>query len=316
MTEVGGNVVVAEGKLAPFPIDHPNLFQLPLSPAAASAHAIDSLPLGPGGDAPVEAGADADPVPVDDPIRILVTKQTQRDQVIAIQNLLASMGYLEPQRFTGKFGDATKDAIAAFQKTYGMRPSTTVTGELVKAIYAAAGREEPPAGRIFVRQNFKPVLDAAVAIRDPDKALGTHFFIVSQDSAVSHWLALSVEGDSSVAALDRIAMDPPVRREIERRLRPGSVFIVSDVAVDSAILPDGDDFLVVAKSTPEVVKSTPKLAKAVEPKPIQSKVKKAKPVSSAAVAKPRSKRPPSVMAKRPTYRYVPRTFGGGLFSRW
>jgi hypothetical protein len=154
-----------------------------------------------------------------------------------------------------------------------------------------------------------------VTIRDPDKTLGTHFFIVSQDSAASRWLALSVEGDSSAAALDRILMDAPVRKEIERRLRPGSVFIVSDGAVDSAILPDGDDFLVVAKSTPQVA-SAPKLAKAVEPKPIQSKVKKAKPVSSAAIAKPRSKRPPSVAAKRPTYRYVPRTFGGGLFSRW
>ena len=227
------------------------------------------------------------------------------------------MGYLEPQKFTGKLGEATKDAIAAFQKANGMRASTAVTDELVKAIYTEAGREQPPAGRIFVRQNFKPLFDAPVDIREPDKALGTHFFVVSaENGGVSRWLALSVEGDSSAAALDRIGLAPAVRAAVESKLKPGSAFIVSDAAIDSAILPDGDDFLVVAKGTPKVANREPKLAKAVEPKPIPSKVKKAKPVSAPPVAKPRYKKPPAVIAKRPTYRYTPRTFGGGFFSRW
>ena len=44
----------------------------------------------------------------------------QRDQMIGVQYILSSMGYLTPQNFDGTFGKATLTAIKAFQKANGL----------------------------------------------------------------------------------------------------------------------------------------------------------------------------------------------------
>ena len=50
------------------------------------------------------------------PLRILVTRRTEPDEIIDMQYLLALLGYLKPQNFSGRTGDETQTAVKAFQK--------------------------------------------------------------------------------------------------------------------------------------------------------------------------------------------------------
>ncbi len=54
------------------------------------------------------------------PLRILVTRRTQRDRIIGVQHIFAELGYLMPQDFDGTLGKATVSAIKQFQKANGM----------------------------------------------------------------------------------------------------------------------------------------------------------------------------------------------------
>jgi hypothetical protein len=69
--------------------------------------------------------------------------------------------------------------------------------------------------------------------------------------------------------LDRIQISTDVRQKIAEKLTPGSSLIVADKSIDSAVLPEGDDFLVSAKDTPAV-------AQKAETKPKYARVAQAK----------------------------------------
>jgi uncharacterized protein YjbI with pentapeptide repeats/peptidoglycan hydrolase-like protein with peptidoglycan-binding domain len=323
MTEVGGNVVVANHKIKPVPIEHANLFQpngihaialaSNLAGAAHEEHAAAFMdvgyPLDPFsyGDA-IGSATSLDPEESGAPLRILVTKQTERDRIIAVQNALAPMGYLEQQQFTGKLGKATVAAIMAFQKANGMRQTGIFTDDLAKRVYTTANLQAPPAGRLFVRQEFQKVFDAPLEIIDPDKPLGTHVFVATQGNGTElQWVALSVEGDEPANALDRLVISPPIRNAIEQKLRFGSALIVSDVAIDSAILPQGDDFLVLGRNS-----GITKIQK-VKPVAFVKSVPKVKKATHTA-SKRRRHTTKTFSARRP-YSFS-RGFGRGFFSRW
>jgi hypothetical protein len=57
-------------------------------------------------------------------------------------------------------------------------------------------------------------------------------------------MAMSLEGVDSASVLGRIEIPEDARQQISERLTPGSSLIIADTSVDSAILPEGDDFLV------------------------------------------------------------------------
>jgi peptidoglycan hydrolase-like protein with peptidoglycan-binding domain len=88
----------------------------------------------------------------------LVTRRTERDRIISVQYLLSSMGYLESQKFSGRLGNATVAAIKNFQKANGLTETGTYTAGLAKKVYEVAGKDEPPTGHLFVRQDLKPSL--------------------------------------------------------------------------------------------------------------------------------------------------------------
>ena len=136
MTEVGANVVVTGERVAPRSIDHPNLPRVSLFSTQQAIHTSNWLMLRQSRrEAPTrpqrayEEGAVVesswsgarDSAVVEErstrPLRILVTRRTERDRLISIQHLLSSMGYLTPQNFTGRLGEETKGAIKAFQKS-------------------------------------------------------------------------------------------------------------------------------------------------------------------------------------------------------
>lgn len=184
------------------------------------------------------------------PLRILVTRRTQRDRIIGVQRILAQLGYLEQQDFDGTLGTATAKAIKAFQKANNMSESGAFTDDLVKNVYQVAGKGEPPMGHIFVRQEYGRVFDAPVDLVNPDEPLGTHVYTAMKftpGDTKTRWMAVTVQGGSPEEALDRIKIPDDVRERISERLTPGSTLIIGDTSINSASLPKGGDFVVLAK---------------------------------------------------------------------
>ncbi len=320
MTTVGANVVVAGERVAPRPIEHAKLFQPVSAPGEVALAAADPDPFAPGilstaaaaaeGSGPIDSkGETVSGASGDAPLRILVTRRTERDQVISTQHLLSALGYLRPQNFSGRVGQETLAAIKAFQKANGLRETGAFSGELLKKVHQVAGKAEPPSGHLFVRQDFRPVLDMPIAVREPERSLGTHVFTMGlvPGSAKAGWTAISLEGGDSGSVLDRIEIPDDVRQTLSERLTPGSSLIVADTSVNSAILPDGDDFLVLAKATPAIAAIEPRQGVSQE----TAKAKRAK----AAVAKPRLQETRKRAAKR--INRSPDLYGGfRLFQRW
>jgi lipoprotein-anchoring transpeptidase ErfK/SrfK len=276
ITAVGGNVLVANDQLSPKPIDHPNLFQpLPTPVRLALAHTNedrlnDALDAAPGYvSLTLVVAKDTDDPMMSEmtrsrvartpiaaaPLRILVTRRTPRDRLIGVQYILSSMGYLTRQNFDGTYGKATAAAIKAFRKTNDL-PEGGFNDELVNKIYKVAGRPTPPEGHVFVRQGFSRVFDVPIAFRKPNEPLGTHFYAAlpfAPGASKARWVAFSWEGGDAAKVLDRLEIPDDVRGEISQRLTPGSSLIVADTSVDSAILAEGDDFLVWANEEPAKV---------------------------------------------------------------
>jgi peptidoglycan hydrolase-like protein with peptidoglycan-binding domain len=231
------------------------------------------------------------------PLRILVTRRTQRDRIIGVQKILADMGYLPPLDFDGTLGKTSITAIKEFQRANGLPETGAFNDDLVKKVYEVAGKEEPPVGHLFVRQEFGRVFDAPVSFRDPEKPLGTHLFTAMKfepGDTKTRWMAVTVQGDDPAAALDRLEIPSEIRQKISERLTPGSSLIIGDTAINSASLPKGADFLVWATN------------------PSKGATKVANTGSDGDVAQPRPKKrkKPRVVRRNPNYGFsaAPRNF--------
>ena len=243
---------VATAPAAPEPVA-PKPVAAPVEIAAATP----DLPP-PAAAAKLNAGVDAAAVQAaeprsDAPLRMLLTRRTQRDRIVGVQNIFASMGYLPPQDFDGTMGKATITAVKDFQKANGMRETGAFNDELVKKVYEVAGKGEPPAGHLYVRQDFDDVFDTAVSFRNAEEPLGTHVYVAlnfAPGDTKIRWVTLDVQdGAGAAVPLDRLEIPEDVRQKISERLTPGSTFIVADTSINSANLPKGGDFVVLARST-------------------------------------------------------------------
>ncbi len=334
ITTLGENVVVTGDRVVPKLIKHENLFQ-PAPRVAEAAVAFSGQDELVTGIIPTAAAAEnteqgasgvdaALQSPAAAPLRILVTRRTERDEIIDMQYLLASLGYIKPQNFSGRLGDETQTAIKAFQKANGLRETGAFSADLAKKVHAAAGKPQPPAGHLFVRQDFRSVLDAPIAFLDSERSLGTYVFTAlgfAPGSGEARWMAISLEGGDPAKALDRIQIPADLRQEISERLTAGSSLIVADTSVNSATLSEGEDFVVLAKVTPATAAVE---SRETDPKPAATKKAKPKHAKAApmrpTVVKPRiAAQPLRETPKRATGRpiYRPDLYGGfGLFRRW
>jgi peptidoglycan hydrolase-like protein with peptidoglycan-binding domain len=299
LTKVGENVVVTRGRPVPTRIEHANLFQLPpLNPQVAMAADATSLPrrlsdavtltkASARGDQDFAAAFRSE-----EPLRILVTRRTAHDRVIAVQYLLADLGYLPRQNFTGSLGSATRNAIRAFQRGNALPETGAFTDELVSEVYRVAGKTEPPQGHLYVRQDFNRVFDMPIALRDPEVSLGTHVFTVVKregDEAAPEWMAVSLDGDA-VRTLDRVDIPEEVRRSIAPRLTTGSTLIIADRSEYSAILPEGDDYLVSSDEPAKTADAKVEQASAVPVRltPVKAKQPKPRAAKATTASKPRT----------------------------
>ncbi|MBB3564237.1 peptidoglycan hydrolase-like protein with peptidoglycan-binding domain [Rhizobium sp. BK512] len=288
MTEMGVPVVITDSELTPEPIDHPTLFRpdrpepaplltdVELRPAIGDAKTQVQVAMNETTAAlPIPQFQLQAPAAETSPISILMTRRTLRENVVDIQTLLNQLGFAagEPD---GLAGSATVQAINAFK---ALRPKEfardkgLITDTLLREVYAAAGRGEPPNGVIMVRKDFKPLFEAPITIADPALALGTHFFSlhsVDEAAGTADWLGVTLENNLSretvkrlgianqessiisgrpiARALSRISMSEETRHRIDALISPGSTLTISDTGVGPET-GNGTEFITITRES-------------------------------------------------------------------
>ncbi len=207
------------------------------------------------------------------PLRILITRRGERERVMDIQTVLTRLGF-DAGVADGYAGEMTISAINGFKRWKGLKTTgPLLTDAFVTALYASAGEDHPPTGQIMVRQDFKPLFEAAIDIKDPEVALGTHFFeAVSVDRAAgtAEWNGVTLENhlpaaaqkrlgiteteapggfDQLSAVLSRVDIPADVRNRIEQELSSGSSITVSDIS-HQLETGTGTDFITITKEGP------------------------------------------------------------------
>lgn len=279
-TRRGGHVLITDREIAPQRIVHAALFKpsvvVPDTPLLSEAGLRPALIEA--GDKSVEV-AMTDPKPEivtpiverteQDPIRILITRRGEREMMMDLQSLLTSLGY-DAGLPDGLYGRQTVTAIRAFQLAEGLTEDGQVTPELVAAVYAKAGKGAPPNGQILVRQKFKPLVEAAITIRNPEIALGTHFLLareVEGDKGTAEWYGVSMDNQLSTATLkrlgitteadasapdaltrtlDRLDIPEETRNRIASLMGEGASLSISDTGLGPET-GDGTDFITVTR---------------------------------------------------------------------
>lgn len=207
------------------------------------------------------------------PLRILITRRGEREKVMDIQAVLTRLGF-EAGAPDGYTGEMTISAVNGFKRWKGLKTTgPLLTDDFVAALYASAGEDHPPNGQIMVRQDFKPLFEAAIDIKDPEVALGTHFFeavAVNRAAGIAEWNGVTLENhlpaaarkrlgitvteapggfDQLSAVLGRLEIPAEIRSRIEKELSTGSSITVSDLShqMETGM---GTDFITVTKEGP------------------------------------------------------------------
>jgi peptidoglycan hydrolase-like protein with peptidoglycan-binding domain len=286
MTERGAHVIITDDPVTPQTLSHSELFvpRIPvedgqlLSDAVLRPSTLDAS-LKPVevamNNPPPKAGAAASLVleESEPPLRILITRRSEREKVLDVQQMLGDLGF-DIGIPDGLMGLRTVSAIKAYKRWKSIEKDGTVLSQtFLAALYQSAGRGTPPAGQIMVRQNFKPIFEAPIAIADPERALGTHFIeasSVDRYKGKAEWRAVTLENHlpaqtmkrlgittpandrnifTAEAALARIDIPGDVRAKIETMLSEGSSITISDSGLGSET-GDGTDFITVTRPVP------------------------------------------------------------------
>jgi len=269
-TQRGAHVVIARRSTAPAEIVHDKLFQ-PSPPAPKDYDVAESERTLIVSGIKLEEKKKSD-----DPIRILITRNTGRERLTHVQKLLNELEFGAGDE-DGWMGRDTASAIKRFQQTYGMEANGFVSDELIARLHEVAGMPEPSNGRIYVRQNFRQLFDATARIKEPEKLLGSHIMTAmyfEPGSERTRWLVVSLspkaketpqreaaahpegtmtdqaapdlpapETSTAMQALDRIEIPDDIRRRIEQILTPGSSLAISDEGLSKETHPKGTDFV-------------------------------------------------------------------------
>jgi hypothetical protein len=223
LTKLGARVIVARSDVAPAAIANPRLF----TPAAKAEAVPDPKPEL----KPSIQSASAAP--------FMVVPPTGTDAGSAPATASADSPAIDAAKAAGN---------AALQAEAPRKPGP---------MSAFVSRKT---GRLYVRQNYQPLFDVPVDIRNPDRPLGTHVYTaMDRDAggAAMRWSVVTMPGDAPVVAerehgrrkahaerdapppvstasasageaLNRITVPPEAVERISELLTPGSSLIVSD----------------------------------------------------------------------------------------
>lgn len=164
-----------------------------------------------------------------------------------------------------------RDAIAALRdanvklRQAGVKVSTVKAAEALRN-YPASVYISRKTGKLYVRQNQKPIFEAAVTFSDPDKPLGTHVYTAldytGEAKTELRWNTISIAPAGAkpdkrsrleklktkaqavpepvpavratpAAAIERVSMDDSVREQVEDLMKPGSSVIITDHGVSN-----------------------------------------------------------------------------------
>lgn len=287
MTERGAHVIITDDPVAPRPLTHANLFtpRLPVDDGGL----LSDVELRPGrveaGFKPVEVAMNSVPprsgaevklvIEEPPPLRILITRRTQRDVAMDVQRLLNQLGF-DAGIPDGLLGTRTIAAIKDFKEKHAVAKDGEILSKpFLAALYTEAGEDHPPMGQLMIRQKFQPLFSAAIDIKEPEKALGTHFLeatAVDRFKRKADWRGVTLDdhlADStqkrlgitepaddpaiftSEAALSRIVIPDELRARIETMLSEGSSITIQDTGLGPET-GDGTDFITVTRSKPRV----------------------------------------------------------------
>jgi peptidoglycan hydrolase-like protein with peptidoglycan-binding domain len=293
MTTRGVHVIISDAAVAPTAIAHPVLFapqpsrsaadllsDVPLRPSTvhSSIHQVEvamNMPRAPLPPAPAAAPQSQTPTTAEEeaaPLRILITRRGEREQVAEIQAMLSELGF-DAGPADGIPGSLTRSALAGF-KRWKQLPDKgpLITPEVEAALHASAGRTPAPNGQLMVRQGFKDILSAPVTIRSPGTALGTHFLSVTaldRDKGTAEWQGLTLPNalpdttakrlgiteaansgpDALKAVLDRIEIPEDLRERIGTLMSTGTSLTITDVGLGPET-GAGTDFITVTRRGP------------------------------------------------------------------
>lgn len=138
-------------------------------------------------------------------------------------------------------------------------------------------------GRLYARQDFTPIFDAPITIRDPDRDIGTHVFIsthTAEDGEQLRWQAVSMpvptetrasrknrdrdsdddansdaaavapeQPETAQGALDRITVPEEISQRLSELAWVGSTVILSDYGISGETGPT-TDFIILTRSRP------------------------------------------------------------------
>ena len=84
--------------------------------------------------------------------------------------------------------------------------------------------------KLYVRRGFQATIEIPIAIRDPDKPIGTHIFTaMARADTGLRWTAVTIDdGDDAKDALDRVTIPQDVLDRIAPTAAPRSSLIISD----------------------------------------------------------------------------------------
>ncbi len=141
----------------------------------------------------------------------MITRRGDRELVADVQTMLTELGF-DAGVPDGFAGEMTRSAIAGFKRWKNL-PSkgTLISKEMLAALYAAAGREPAPQGQLYIRQGFKEVLSTPVAIRDPERELGTYLYTVADidpKNGQAVWQAIGLRNELSDGTRKRLGIAP------------------------------------------------------------------------------------------------------------
>lgn len=287
MTERGAHVIITDDPVAPRPMSHANLFtpRLPVDDGGL----LSDVELRPGrveaGLKPVEVAMNSVPprsgaeaklvIEEPPPLRILITRRTQRDVAMDVQRLLNQLGF-DAGIPDGLLGTRTIAAIKAFKEKHAVAKDGEILSKpFLAALYTEAGEDHPPMGQLMIRQKFQPLFSAAIDIKEPEKALGTHFLeatAVDRFKRKADWRGVTLDDHlaastqkrlgitepaddpaifTAEAALSRIVIPDELRARIETMLSEGSSITIQDTGLGPET-GDGTDFITVTRSKPRV----------------------------------------------------------------
>jgi hypothetical protein len=307
-TKLGMRVIVAPRRVAPLAIDHPTLLQ-PKGDADAAAAAAAAAEDEANGKAEQARRSAANAFREAAGARMAVRKleilklRTEAQSNAAERNdasatspagqsddakakVAEKISEIEQQLAWAKGELQSKlDEMATAREQAAA--AETARGAAADAVRKAARNLMPVAvfisrktQRLYVRQAFRPVLDAPLTIQDAESPIGTHIFTaMERNSAHIRWSVVSLTGEHSngstdpprdsarknhvrdgedipvdasraKAALDRITIPQEVADRVAEMLSPQSSLIISDEALSSET-GGGTEFVVLMSGEPQ-----------------------------------------------------------------